>query len=227
MIKNIFFDYNGTIINFKACETEAIKLAGHDYGRIIKYDEIVRYQEINSALWEKYNAGEISRDTVLIERFETFLREINLKILAEDFNETYLSKLNNLFILEPHVTETLELLSEKYNLYVITNGVQQLVMNKLYNAKLAFFIKDVFTSERSGYHKPSCEFFLYCLNTIDAKPEECLIVGDSLTSDIIGGVNSGIFTCWYNPQNEPNTMNVTPNIEISDFADLDYSIYNL
>lgn len=227
MIKNIFFDYNGTIINFKACEIEAIKLAGHDYGRIIKYDEIVRYQEINAALWERYNAGEISRDIVLNERFETFLREINLKIPAEDFNETYLSKLDNLFILEPHVTETLELLSKKYNLYVITNGVQQLVMNKLYNAKLACFIKDVFTSERSGYHKPSCEFFSYCLNTIEAKPEECLIVGDSLTSDIIGGINSGIFTCWYNPQNVPNTINVTPNIELFDFADLDYSIYNL
>lgn len=227
MIKNIFFDYNGTLINFEACEKEALRLAGCNYGKLITTEEIKIYQKINSALWERYNAGEISRDTVLVERFDKFLQIIGLNIKSEVFNRFYLNKLEDLFVLEPHVTETLELLAKKYNLYVVTNGVQKLVINKLFNAKLSFFIKDIFTSERVGYHKPSLEFFSFCLENINAKPDECIIVGDSLTSDIVGGIKAGIFTCWYNPKKISNNSNIVPNVEICDFADLDFSIYGL
>ena len=227
MIKNVFFDYNGTLINFEECEKKALELTGCAFKRLITPDEITIYQRINSDLWEQYNKGNISRDTVLIERFKQFFQEINFEANSFSFNKCYLDKLKDLFVLEPHVTDTLELLSQKYNIFVVTNGVQNLVTHTLYDAKISCFIKDVFTSERAGAHKPSKDFFNYCLNSISAIPEECLIVGDSITSDIKGGKDSGIYTCLYNRKKSDNYTNITPDVEIQDLADLEFAIYSI
>ena len=220
MIKNLFFDFHGTLTDFNASETAALILSGRDYHLNFSEKQIMLYKTINSSLWEKFNAGKITREQVFSERFAKFFNMLSISINPEAFNDVFLKKLGHTLVLQKNAREALSQLSNKYKLFVITNGIQETVIKKLNSAGILNFIDEVYTSERCHFSKPSLEFFLYCLTDINAKANECLIIGDSLTADIQGGIDSGILTCWFNFEKKKNTTYIKPDFEVCDFKGL-------
>ena len=138
-----------------------------------------------------------------------------------DGYEFELSFRKNLFHSAEKVTgaeETLKYLSEKYLVFAASNGLQKQQENRLEIAGLLPFVNGVFTSEIMGASKPNYDFFKGCFESINGiKPENTLIIGDSLTADIKGGKDFGLLTCWFNYQNEDNHLDIDP----------DYTIYSL
>ena len=220
MIKNILFDLDRTLFNFGECETLALMSSFKAYGKKIDNDMILRYKGINSKLWEEYEKGLISREDVLQKRFELLFNSLNLCIPPKQFNELYLYYLSGNFCLEYGALEILLNFENKYKMYVVTNGVEKVQMKKMMGANLLHFFEDIFISEIVGYSKPDKEFFEYCLNQMKAEPSECIIIGDSLLSDIEGGKNANILTCWYNPERKPKSINTIPDYEIVQLIEL-------
>lgn len=220
MIKNILFDLDGTLFSFDECETMALKSAFKVYGRNIVDTEVEKYKKINSDLWEKFELGLLSRDEVLKKRFELFLHEIKVDISSIQFGELYLYFLSGNFYLEYGALDVLLNLKEIYRLFVVTNGVEIVQMKKMNGANLTGFFEEIFVSESIGYNKPDLAFFEYCLSKMDCLPQECIVVGDSLISDIQGGKNAHMQTCWYNPEKKNNNLKIVPDYEIRMLTEL-------
>ena len=107
-------------------------------------------------------------------------------------------------------------LQSRYKQYVVTNGVESTQMNKLKLSGLAEMMDEIFISEIIGCAKPGLAFFDYCLERVEEKNRErILIVGDSMTSDILGGIQAGIRTCWYNPKGKTHTYDYHADYEIA------------
>lgn len=220
MIKNILFDLDGTLFNFDECENLALMSSFKVYGKKISNDVISIYKKINSNLWEEYEKGLISREDVLEGRFEFLFNNLKINISPKQFNELYLYYLSGNFCLEYGALEILLNFKNKYRMYVVTNGVEKVQMKKMSGANLLHFFEDIFISENVGYSKPDKEFFKYCLDQMKAEPSECIIIGDSLLSDIKGGKNANIFTCWYNPEGKTKNVDIIPDYEIRQLIEL-------
>ena len=111
---------------------------------------------------------------------------------------------------------------EKYNLYIVSNGTAVVQDSRIEKAKLATYFKKIFISEKLGVNKPDARFFELCFKEMPGiKKEETVIVGDSLTSDMLGGENAGIKNIWYNPKSQKNTLGVSIWREIHSLDEID------
>lgn len=219
-INHVLFDLDGTLFNLERCEHSALSNAFKIYGIELNDEKFDAYKTINSRLWEKFENGSIEQNVVLSKRFEFFLKYISVNISSEQFNEMYLYFLSNNFYLECGALDILLMLYGKYHLHIITNGVKSVQLKKIIGANIFTFFDNIFIAETIGYFKPNLPFFKYCLKKINCLPEECLIVGDSLLSDIYGGINAGMHTCWYNPFNNKNCSGIKPDYIINQLSDI-------
>ena len=219
--QTLLLDADGTLFDFDACESEALKLVFQKYGYPLDDSIKERYETINKGLWLRYELGEIDRDTVIYTRFSELFRQLGIEddgILFEDDYQKYLG-MQHFFI--EGAPELLEYLFGKYDLYIVTNGVTATQYRRLRESGVEHYMKRIFVSEETGYQKPQREFFDYCFQRIDPLDlSRTLIIGDSLSSDILGGNNAGIDTCWYNPGALVNDMKVQVNYEIRTLKEL-------
>lgn len=201
MIKHIFIDLDDTILDFKKAEAKALSntLISFD---IEPTDEIIKlYSDINQSQWKLLEKGEITRQRLLTRRFELFYEALGLDISSEETQKIYEVKLSQGHFFMPNAEKMLESLYEKYDLYLASNGTAHVQEGRIKSANIERFFKDIFISQRVGAVKPKKEFFDYCFNTIkDFNKENAIIIGDSISSDILGGKNAGIKTCLYNPK---------------------------
>ncbi|CAM3243366.1 HAD-IA family hydrolase [Paenibacillus lupini] len=117
--------------------------------------------------------------------------------------------------------ELVEELKEKLRLAIITNGIREVQLSRFAKADMAKYFEHIIVSEDTGFQKPHLGIFEYTFNKLGVTdPSRVLIVGDSLTSDIQGGLNSGIDTCWYNPNNKPNHTLIKPKFEIKTLSEV-------
>lgn len=219
-ISHVLFDLDGTLFNFERCEHSALYSTFKVYGIELSSEKIDAYKEINSRLWEKFEKGLMKRNEVLLKRFELFLEYINIDISPKQLNEMYLYFLSCNFYLECGALDILLKLHDKYHLHIVTNGVESVQLKKIVNANIFQFFDNVFISETIGHQKPKLLFFKHCLEIMKCLPKECLIVGDSLLSDIYGGINAGMHTCWYNPFNNKNCSKIIPDYVINQLIDV-------
>lgn len=219
--ETILLDIDGTLIDFHACEKSAFQKVC-SYHNIKCNDEIYqKYSMINLKLWEQYEKGIISRETIFNTRFVKLFSDLNMNYDGITFEHIYQSLLAEEHDLIPGALEVTQYLSKKYNLYVVTNGVATTQLIKLKNTGLDKYMKNIFISETVGYQKPMKEFFDYCFERIDdIDLATTMIIGDSLTSDILGGNNAGIATCWYNPKKTKNNIEVNIDYMISNLEEL-------
>ena len=221
MFRNILFDLDDTILDFGAAERVAITKAFREVGLEPTETLLKRYCEINCSQWEAFERGEITRDTVLTRRFELLFRELGVQIDPQTCDQIYMGYLGVGHYFVPGAVELLKYLFPKYNLYIVSNGVAATQNSRLASANISHFFKEIFISEKTGHHKPEREYFDYCFARIpDFRPEETLIVGDSLTSDIKGGRNAGILTCWFNPSHRAPRPDIVPDYEIHSLDEL-------
>lgn len=198
----LLLDMDGTFLDFEASQKQAFIKAMGCHGYPAGEREYGLYCRINHGLWEAFERGEIDKPTLLSTRFVRLFDALGIEGDGAAFEEEYQSLLGTGHDLMEDAWEVLELLSAKYALYVVTNGVESTQRNRLRLSGIERFMTGIFISETIGYQKPQKEFFDYCFSHIKEDRGGLIIIGDSLTSDIQGGINAGIDTCWFNPAGE-------------------------
>lgn len=217
----ILFDLDDTILDFHKSEKAAITETMSQLGAPVSEQNIALYSKINDSMWKKLERGELTRAQVLLNRFEEFFGAIGIEcspLSAKKLYEHYLSE--QCFFIDG-AQEILKRLYLEYDLYIISNGTAHVQDGRIAAAGIAKYFKDIFISDKIGVNKPSREFFEYCEKQIpDFDKRRALIVGDSPSSDILGGINAGIATCRFNPHKKPNPEDIQPDYEINSLSQL-------
>jgi 2-haloacid dehalogenase len=219
--QNILFDADNTLLDFKECEKEALRLTFKKYGYPLNQEIAETYEKINHSLWDQYEKGIIDRDTVIYSRFGRLFQAIGIADDGITFEDDYQELLGMQHFFIKDALEVITELSKKFSLYIVTNGVTATQIRRLRESGIDRYMKKIFVSEETGFQKPMKEYFDYCFSRIENfKPEEAIIIGDSLSSDIKGGNNAGITTCWYNPDRKINNTDVKVDYEIHSLKEL-------
>lgn len=223
MITTILWDVDGTLLDFHAAERAAIESLFHEFGFGICTDEmLLRYSSINSALWRQLEENTIPKERVLIGRFEQFFAEYGLEVQkARSFNEKYQLRLGDTIAYCDDSYEIVQSLRGKWRQYVVSNGTITAQTKKLERSGLGSLMDGIFLSESLGVEKPNPRFFDQVFDAIGIdERNHVIIVGDTLSSDIQGGMNAGIRTCWYNPKKQPVPPEYRIDLEISNLHEL-------
>ncbi len=217
----LLWDIDGTLLDFGASERAGIRKTFESFGLGICTDEMLaEYSRINMKHWEKLERGECTKHETMVNRFHEFFLLRGISADAEAFNDEYQSRLPDTIIFHPHGKETLELLSGKYLQYCISNGNLPVQRRKLRESGMDRIFNGVFISDDVGFEKPSVDYFRYVLDSIGQDPEKCLVIGDSLTSDMQGANNAGIPCCWFNPGNVSAPSSLRIDYTIRDLAEI-------
>ena len=223
----ILFDADETLFDFKKSEREAFKNAMLEFG--IDYDESYHlqiYQEINTAIWKEFEEGLITQAKLKIERFERLATRLGVTFDAQAFSTSYMKHLADASFLYEGALEFIDSLSKVCTLSIITNGLTDVQTKRIGQSIIAPYFKDIVISETVKVSKPNPKIFELALNNINHQDKTTvLMVGDSLTSDIQGGINFGIDTCWYNSDRLANTKNISPTYEVANFEQLKAIIF--
>ena len=221
MITTLLFDLDETLLDFHKAEENAIKQTLLQLNIEPTPKTLALYSAINDSLWKLLEQGKRTREQLVIERFALLfaeLKEDHSSVLAQSIYQDQLSQ--QAFLL-PGARELLEQLQDKYSLYVVSNGTACVQDSRLAKSGIAGYFKEIFISQRIGFHKPQAEFFQSCFSKIpDFHPNQTMIIGDSLTSDMQGGVNAGIYTCWYNPKKLTSPAAIPIDFQISSLGEL-------
>lgn len=219
--KFLLFDADNTLFDFQACEREALKLTFEKYG--YELNEVVAntYERINIELWKQYEQGLIDRNTVIYSRFGSLFKEIGIEDDGIAFEDDYQELLGMQHFFIEGAFELIQKLHEQFELYIVTNGVTATQLRRLRESGIDQFTKKIFVSEETGFQKPMREYFDYCFSRIENfDRDSAIIIGDSLSSDIRGGNNAGIATCWFNPDMLENISDIMVDYEITKLSDL-------
>ena len=221
----ILWDIDGTILNFLAAEKAAIKRGFQEFHIGECTDEMLAdYSQINKKYWEMLERKEASKPEILLGRFYEFFEKYGIdKSVAEEFQPWYQLALGDTIVFENGALELLQELKGKVKQYAVTNGTKVAQTKKLSKSGLDKIFDEVFISEDIGVEKPSVEFFSKVFQKTgltETDKAQILIVGDSLTSDIKGGNNIGIDTCWYNPKGANKPDDIIVDYEIRELSDL-------
>jgi 2-haloacid dehalogenase len=208
----VLFDADDTLFDFGAAETDAIRSVLRLYGLPSDDSVIAEYSRINIGFWKMLERGEIKKDELKIKRFEAFCEHFGFDADAVEMAHSYMSELSKQSRLLDGSMEICERLFGKCRIYVITNGIKFIQEGRFSASPITKYFDGVFISEVVGFDKPKREYFEAVASAIpDFDKEKTLVVGDSLTSDIAGGINFGLDTCWFNPKGKPcpEDMNIT------------------
>lgn len=218
----IIFDADETLFDFRKSERDAFKNTMFEFD--IKYDEnyhLKIYQEINTAIWKEFEDGLITQKELKVERFKRLSDRLNAGFNELEFANSYTKHLSNASFLYNDSIQLVENLHKDYRLIVITNGLKDVQDNRIRKSIIAKYFEDIVVSEEINVSKPDPRIFELALNNIKhSDKSRVLMVGDSLTSDIQGGINFGIDTCWYNPNKTINKTGIIPTYEISNLMEL-------
>jgi 2-haloacid dehalogenase len=226
MIKTILWDIDRTLLDFDLCERNSLKAQFEKYHLPPCTPEIqALYARINIKYWDMLERREITKEQVLVKRFDELFEVLGIEgVRSEQFTVDYENGIADTTAFIENSPEILASLKGKYRQYAVTNGAYNVQTKRLHNAGFDEIFDGIFISDEVGYEKPSREFFDFVLSRIEpCRKDEILIVGDSLTSDMRGGVNAGIRTCRYNPAGNPDTLGIPIDYEIQSLSEI-YSI---
>lgn len=219
--KYLLFDADDTLLDFGRSEHEALTDALMKFG-VTPSDELISgYSEINDRLWKLLERGGIAKDVLRVKRFELFAEKYGLAVDPWALAAEYTDRLAEKSYLVDGARELCSELYGKCRLFIITNGIKNIQQSRLGASAIKQYIEKSFISEEVGAEKPSPAYFNYVKNNIVGfSCREALVIGDSLTSDIAGGIAAGIDTCWFNPRRRELTGGVCPTYEIHALAEL-------
>ena len=181
-----------------------------------------RYNLINKAHWEALERKELTREQVLVGRFHVLFEEMGITVEPVSVARAYEHNLSIGHYFLPGAEEAVDRLSKKYKLYLASNGTATVQKGRMTSANLYRFFEKVFVSQEIGANKPSVEYFERCFAQIpDFDKRKAIIVGDSLTSDILGGQNAGIATCWVNPSHKEGRADIRVDYQIEALSQLE------
>ncbi|MCR8657697.1 YjjG family noncanonical pyrimidine nucleotidase [Paenibacillus endoradicis] len=217
----IMFDADDTLFDFSISQKNALHNTFTQFDLptgLVDYE--ADYKEISSVLWRELEQGFITTLELGVERFRRLFLQHELAFDAQRFSDDYLINLGK----ESHLIEGAEQLCTQLagcRLVIITNGFTAVQQSRIANSPLCNTFEYIITSEEAGYQKPNERIFDYVFSKLQiTNKSSVLIVGDSLTSDIQGGFNYGIDTCWYNPNGKENNLAIKPTHEIRELMEL-------
>ncbi len=222
--KHIFFDLDHTLWDYEKNSGETLKDIYRDFQlakRNVRLQAFLDvYRIVNLELWRAYNRAEINKEELRDIRFYKTLGHLGIKDkkLALEIEDNFLANCSIKSNVLPNSFETLDYLSQKYDLHIITNGFKSSTEDKLKNSNLLPFFKETITSECIGITKPNVKIFEHALERAKAEVEESIMIGDNLETDIQGAKNSGLDAIYYNPEKKPH--NAILEREIFDLLEL-------
>jgi 2-haloacid dehalogenase len=220
MIKYILFDLDGTILDFNKGEKDAFTRSINKFSDIkINNEDALKFSQINDYYFNQYKNGIMDRQTFHFHRFDEIIKYLNINSDPIKCNLEYVSLLKYEAQIYDDVIEILSYLSNKYELYVASNGIKEVQESRMNIAGINKYFKKAYISEDVGYNKQNEGFFNYIFNDLnDNKKDEYVIIGDRLDTDILGGINAGIKTLYINRNNINNE--IKPDYEIFDFNEI-------
>ena len=222
----ILWDVDQTLLDFKESENYAIRKAFEQFGIPISNEVVKLYSQINDSYWKRFEKGEVSKEEVQLGRFRTLFREIDLpNVKEEEFAPVFQRLLGSVYFYRDDSYELCKHLQGVCRQFVVTNGVAWTQRNKLKLSGLGQFMEDIFISEEIGTPKPMKDFFDRCFERIPGfERSRTIIVGDSLTSDMLGGNRAGITCCWYNPEGRKREGELQIDYEIKNLWEIEVMI---
>ena len=200
MIEFLLLDLDDTILDFHKAERLAIAKTFRGFGIDPTEEVLGRYHVINKSCWEKLETGELTRAQVLVRRFELLFAEFGVACDGAEVARAYEKNLSIGHYFLPGAEEAVKRLHQKYRLFLCSNGTACVQHGRMTSAGLYPYFEKVFVSQEVGFNKPSKDYFDACFAQIPGfDKDKAIMVGDSLTSDIQGGINAGVRTCWVNP----------------------------
>lgn len=221
MIRNVLFDLDDTLFDFHKAEKIALTKTLVHFGIDPTEETLALYSTINAAHWKRLELGEISREEVKVGRYRELFKTIGVEcdpVKATAYYESMLA-IGHYFM--PGAPELLEELYRKYRLYIVSNGTAKVQEGRIGNSGIAKYMDGIFISQILGANKPDKQFFDTCFAEIpDFSLSETVIIGDSLSSDIKGGINAGITTVWFNPKGIENDNDIKPDYTIKELSEV-------
>ncbi len=225
--KWLLFDADHTLFDINAAAANALRdtfvIFGHKF--LPEYAPI--YQTINKQIWQAFEKGEISAERLRIERFELLMEKICLSENADAFSDRYLQFLGEGTDLIEGAEALVEWLNGRFQLALITNGLKDVQRPRLARSSIGHYFNPVIISDEVGVAKPNGRIFdIAFAHMGQPTKSDVLIIGDSLTSDIAGGIGYGIDTCWFNPNHKPRPSNSPITHEIHTLSELQIILTN-
>ena len=221
MIRNVLLDLDDTLLDFHRAEAEAIRHTLAEIGIPPTDETVALYSKINRSCWAKLETGEYTRDEVLHKRFDMLFETLGVTGDAHKTQKLYEYRLSLGAYYLDGAEALLDTLFGNYRLYLATNGIVNVQARRIKDSGIGKYFDNIFVSERIGYNKPDKRFFDCAFSEIDDfSHDETVIIGDTLTSDILGGINAGIKTVYFNPKGRKNDTGITPDYEISSLDEL-------
>ena len=221
MIRNVLFDLDDTLFDFHKAEKIALTKTLVHFGIDPTEETLALYSTINAAHWKRLELGEISREEVKVGRYRELFKTIGVEcdpVKATAYYESMLA-IGHYFM--PGAPELLDELYRKYRLYIVSNGTAKVQEGRIGSSGIAKYMDGIFISQILGANKPDKQFFDICFAEIpDFSLSETVIIGDSLSSDIKGGINAGITTVWFNPKGIENNNDIKPDYTIKELSEV-------
>ena len=222
MIEYLFLDLDDTILDFAQAERVAIARTLTAFGIEPSPAVIARYSHHSECYWRRMEKGELTRAQVRVGRFAALMAELGVDCDVEAVSRAYTENLAVGHWFMPGAEEAVERLSKKYRLFLASNGSAEVQKGRMTSANLYRFFEQSFVSEEMGAAKPSKAYFDAAFARIPGfDPAKAVMAGDSLTSDIQGGINAGIRTVWVNTQNREPRADIVPDYEIASLSELE------
>ncbi len=230
--KKILFDLDNTLIDDNENRRYAMRKILSDRKESVTEEKLEKFINLDDKYWldraegkikDPYKFKTLEEKTTWV-RAQRFMMYFNCSFdEAVQINERYIEYLKTSIVPIKNAKEILEYLNnKKYEIYIVTNGPEKPVENKLNSINAKKYIKSVFTAEEAGYMKPHKEFFDKFFKKINTdKKDDMIIIGDELEKDVLGGIQNGIDSCWFNMKKVKNNTDIKPNFEINNLLDLE------
>lgn len=206
----LLFDADETLFNFQQAEENALKWTLAHFNITFTPEYIPLYAKFNQRVWKEFERGEVSSQELRVKRFRLFFEELGMDGDMPAISQLYLQNLALGIDLVEGAEEVINTLKKQHHLAIVTNGIKEVQRSRLERSVLRNSFEHLFISEEIGAAKPSPAFFDHVFeSTGQPARETVLIIGDSLSSDIKGGLNYGIDTCWFNPNGGVTDLPVT------------------
>lgn len=221
MLKAILFDIDNTLLSFDGYVKKAMHDGFQKYGLRAyapwMFDVFTKH---NIRLWSAVERGELTLADLEKVRWNDIFHELQIEFDGEVFEDYFKAELCESAMVIDGARELLEALSGRYKLCVASNGPLDQQVRRLTIAGLREYFEALFVSEEIGCNKPAPAFFETCLRRLGNAPNEVLMVGDSLSSDILGGIRAGLQTCFYNPHGKPVPASLSVNYTVRSLREL-------
>lgn len=219
--ETLLFDADNTLFDFSSAEKKAITQTMQCFDIVPDTALIVAYSRINDEMWHRLERGEITKAALRTARFEEFCRQFGFSCDASQMASTYLGALSAQTALIEGALDVCRTLSGACRLYIVTNGIKSVQTRRFSASLLKDYFSGVFISEEIGFEKPHRGYFEAVARQIENFiPQRTLLIGDSLSSDIKGGIDAGLPTCWFNPERKKAPEDLAIDFEIAALHEL-------